>query len=161
MSGARPLAVHGAVLAPRARGFSLLEVLAAFVILALVATALFRMFSGALTNAGAADDWSRAVLFAESRLTLAASADPLVEGDDSGREESGLRWEARVRALETPPPEIVEAAIAPVEGDTGMLVDNRPTRLYRVEVDVHFPGLAGKDRTFSLATVRLAARDPQ
>ena len=34
----------------RASGFSLLEVLAAFVILALVGTALFRLFSGALGN---------------------------------------------------------------------------------------------------------------
>ena len=35
------------------RGFSLLEVLVAFVILSLVATALFRMFGGALGNAAA------------------------------------------------------------------------------------------------------------
>ena len=51
-------------------------VLAAFVILALVATALFRLFSGALGNAAAAEDWSRAVLTAESRLAAAASAQP-------------------------------------------------------------------------------------
>jgi prepilin-type N-terminal cleavage/methylation domain-containing protein len=38
----------------RNAGFSLLEVLAAFVILALVATALFRLFSGSLQNASAA-----------------------------------------------------------------------------------------------------------
>ena len=155
------IAVQPGPRASRARGFSLLEVLAAFVILALVATALFQMFSGALTNAAAADDWSRAVLFAESRLTLAANAQPLVEAEDSGREESGLRWESRVLALDMPPPELVDAEAAPVEVDAGQIVDNRPTRLYRVEVDVHFPGVAGKDRTFSLATVRLAARDAQ
>ena len=51
----------------RTRGFSLLEVLVAFVILALVATALFRLFSGALNNASAAEEWSRALLVAESR----------------------------------------------------------------------------------------------
>jgi prepilin-type N-terminal cleavage/methylation domain-containing protein len=37
-----------------AGGFSLLEVLVAFVILALVATALFRLFGGALSNASGA-----------------------------------------------------------------------------------------------------------
>ena len=52
----------------RARGFSLLEVLVAFVILAAVATALFRLFSGALANASAADEYSRAMLVAESAL---------------------------------------------------------------------------------------------
>ena len=45
----------------RTAGFSLLEVLAAFVILALVATALFRLFSGSLSNASAAEEWSRAL----------------------------------------------------------------------------------------------------
>ena len=34
----------------RVRGFSLLEVLVAFMILSLVATALFRLFYGALLN---------------------------------------------------------------------------------------------------------------
>jgi prepilin-type N-terminal cleavage/methylation domain-containing protein len=38
---------------PPAGGFSLLEVLVAFVIVALVATALFRLFGGALNNASA------------------------------------------------------------------------------------------------------------
>jgi len=44
-----------------ARGFSLLEVLVAFVILALVAGALFELFGGALRNAGAAGEWTRAL----------------------------------------------------------------------------------------------------
>ena len=54
----------------RNSGFSLLEVLAAFVILALVATALFRLFSGSLQNASAAEDWSRALLIAESQQEI-------------------------------------------------------------------------------------------
>ena len=43
------------------RGFSLLEVLAAFVILALVATALFRLFSASLNNVSAAEENPRAM----------------------------------------------------------------------------------------------------
>ena len=72
-------------LAPRRqRGFSLLEVLVAFVILSLVVTALFRLFSGALVNASAADDYTHAVLVAESALAEAAAAVPLVEATNSG-----------------------------------------------------------------------------
>ena len=33
------------------------------------------------------------------------------------------------------------------------------TRLYRVEVDVRFPGIAGGERSIALATVRMAARE--
>jgi prepilin-type N-terminal cleavage/methylation domain-containing protein len=64
---------RGQRLAPREHGFSLLEVLVAFVILSLVATALFRLFSGALNNASASEDYSRAVLVAESALDGGAS----------------------------------------------------------------------------------------
>src|ERR1700690_801183 len=64
-------------LTTRAAGFSLLEVLAAFVILALVGTALFRVFSGALGNVAASDEYSRATLYAESRLAGLGVETPL------------------------------------------------------------------------------------
>ena len=134
------------------RGFSLLEVLAAFVILALVVTALFELFSGALGNASAADEYSRAVLIAESRLAAAASTVPLVEASERGDADDGrVKWETRVRAWE--PPDVVPELAKVSEGMT--------TRLYRVEVDVHFPGTAQRERTLSLATVKLAAKDPR
>jgi general secretion pathway protein I len=137
--------------ARRTRGFSLIEVLAAFVILALVATALFQLFSGALQNASAAEDWSRAVLVAESRLTATASTQPLVEGTERGDDDEGrIRWESRVRLWEPPG----------VDPELARISDGMTTRLYRVEVDVRFPGLAGRERALSLATVRLAAKDP-
>ena len=63
----------------RAGGFSLLEVLVAFVILSLVATAVFRLFSGALGNASAADDYSRAVLVTESVLRSIVPLPPPLE----------------------------------------------------------------------------------
>jgi general secretion pathway protein I len=134
----------------RARGFSLIEVLAAFVILALFATSLFGLFSGALGNASAADDWSRALLVAQSRLATAAAAQPLAPGSDSGTEDDGrIRWESRVAPWD--PPE-VDAELARVS-------EAMTTRLYRIEVDVRFPGIAGGERAIALATVRLAARD--
>ena len=87
----------------RSAGFSLLEVLAAFVILALVATALFRLFSGSLANASAAEEWSRALLLAESQLDLAASTQPLKESTERGNDSTGnIQWETRVVAY-TPP----------------------------------------------------------
>ena len=72
------------------KGFSLLEVLAAFVILALVATALFRLFGGALGNAGVAEDASRAVLVAQSRLDAARGE--LRAGTQSGTEDEKFAW---------------------------------------------------------------------
>src|SRR5260370_39045301 len=70
-------------------GFSLLEVLAAFVILALVGTALFRLFSGALGNAALSDEYSRATLYAESRLAALGVETPLREGVQQRTSEDG------------------------------------------------------------------------
>jgi general secretion pathway protein I len=132
------------------RGFSLLEVLVAFVILAAVATALFRLFSGALANASAADDYSRAVLVAESVLTSAAAAQPLRETTEAGSADDGrIEWTTRV-ALYTP------ADVPPgLEGTTEAM----PIRLYRVSVDVTFPSPNGGKRTYALATTRIGSRD--
>ena len=136
--------------AARVAGFSLLEVLAAFVILSLFATSLFGLFSGALGNASAADDWSRALLVAQSRLAAAASVQPLAEASDAGTEDEGrIRWETRVAPWD--PPE--------VDPELARISEALTTRLYRIEVDVRFPGIAGGERTLSLATVRLAAKD--
>jgi general secretion pathway protein I len=134
----------------RGRGFSLLEVLVAFVILALVATALFRLFSGALVNASAADDYTRAVLVAESALAEAAAAVPLAESTNSGTADEGrISWTTRV-ALYTPPG---------VSADAERIAESLPTRLYRVTADVTFAAPSGGTRTFGLATTRIGSRN--
>jgi general secretion pathway protein I len=132
-------------------GFSLLEVLVAFVILSLVATALFRLFGGALGNAAAASDWSRALLVAQTRLDVAANALPLREGADTGTETDGrIRWETKV-APYTPPN---------TTDDLERASEALPTRLFRVTAEVRFPSDNGGDRVVSLSTLRLGARNP-
>jgi general secretion pathway protein I len=133
------------------RGFSLLEVLVAFVILALVATAVFRLFSASINNASAAEDWSRALVVAESQLDLAASTQPLLEITDRGSDDTGrIQWETQVAPY-------VPADTSPeLETASGLL----GTRLMRVTTNVTFPGVVGGDRTLTLATVKLAQRNP-
>jgi general secretion pathway protein I len=131
-------------------GFSLLEVLVAFVILALVGTALFRLFSGALGNASAADDMSRAVLVAESVLAEAASAQPLREATTQGTADDGrMEWTTHVAPYAAPG----------VNPDTERGSESLPLRLYRVSVEVAFPAANGGKRTLALATTRIAAKD--
>ena len=126
-------------------GFSLLEVLVAFVILALVATALFRLIGGALGNAGVAEDVSRAVLVAQSRLDAARGGARL--SGESGTEDDGrIAWSTRVEPWESP--------------DTpGAATQMIATQLCRISVEVRYPGAGGRERTLALATLKVARRD--
>lgn len=146
-----PRRVRFARLPHRAHGFSLLEVLVAFMIVALVVTALFRLYGGAMTNMSAADDWTRALLVAQSRLAVASAAQPLREATETGTEDDGrIQWQTSVVAW-TP---------ADVNPDVEQASQTMPTRLFRISVDVHFPGVADKPRTLSLSTVAIGARNP-
>lgn len=132
------------------RGFSLLEVLAAFVVLALVGTALFRIFSGALGNASLSDEYSRATLYAESRLASPGVETPLRESVQQGTSDDGkYAWAARIAPYRPP-------ASTP---DLDAAVDLMPVRLWRIAVTVSWPGVGGNDRSVALATVRLAAKE--
>jgi general secretion pathway protein I len=133
-----------------ARGFSLLEVLVAFVILSLVATALFRLFSGALQNMSAADDYTKAVLVAESALATAGATQPLREATENGSADEGrIEWTTRVVPYNPP-------GLSP---DLERTAQTMPTRLYRVSAEVTFPAPSGGKRTFALATTRMGPRE--
>jgi general secretion pathway protein I len=132
------------------RGFSLLEVLAAFVVLALVGTALFRIFSGALGNASLSDEYSRATLYAESRLASPGVETRLREGAQQGTSDDGkYAWTARVEPYRTP-------GSTP---DLDASVELMPVRLWRIAVTVSWPGVGGNDRSITLASVRLAPKE--
>lgn len=135
----------------RSSGFSVLEVLVAFIIVALVVTALFELEGGALRNASGADEWTRALLVAQSRLELEASTTPLREASDAGVEPDGkMAWRASVTPYISPDanPDLENAS------------QTMPTRLFRISVDVSFPGDDGKSRTVSLSTLKIGQRNP-
>jgi hypothetical protein len=125
-------------------------VLVAFVILALVGAALFRLFSSALGNASAAGDMSRAVLVAESVLAEAAAVQPLREATQQGTVDDGrIEWTTTVAPYQAPG----------VNPDAERGSDSLPLRLFRVSVEVVFPAANGGRRTLALATTRIASKD--
>src|SRR6266567_9447100 len=121
----------------RTLGFSLLEVLVAFVILALVGTTLFRLFGASLNNAGLGDEYSRAASYAESRLAIAALDLPLRETTDQGASDDGhFAWAMKVDPYVPPG----------TTGDQDRLSQLLPMRLWRLSVTVSWPGEAGNPR---------------
>lgn len=121
----------------------------AFVVLSLVATAIFRLFAGALGNAGAAEEYSRATVVAQSVLAEVLAGE-LKEGVQAGRTEDGrVQWTAEISSYEA----------ADVNADVQRASESLPIRMYRVVTTVTFTGHNGTERKLALSTIRVGARD--
>ena len=128
------------------RGFSLLEILVAFSILALSLGVLMQIFSGTLRNADVTRDQAQAVALAQSLLALTAKEATLVAGESSGILDEKFRWLLRVNPFVQEPrtgeTEAVRAAL---------LLDLR-----EVTVRIAWSGDSGlPERAFTLTTLRV------
>ncbi|PWK86780.1 prepilin-type N-terminal cleavage/methylation domain-containing protein [Fulvimonas soli] len=128
----------------RARGFSLLEVVAAMLLLAIAFAALMQVAGGAIRLSGSAADYSRAALWARSLLDGAFVLEPLQPGSRSGRFDGRYRWQLDVR-----PWRPAQEANAP-PGPASPLV------LYRLDLAVSW-GAAGRERVARFSTLRVAS----
>lgn len=127
----------------RQQGFTLIEILVAFMVLTLVLTVVFRIFSGGLRNIELSSDYTRAVLVAESQLTAAGITVPLEIGETSGEWNEHFHWQRIIEAY-LPWEEEKELSSA-VQG-------------YRVTVNVNWEQ-AGQQRRLSLGSIRLGKTD--
>lgn len=125
----------------RQSGYTLIEVLVAFMILALALTVLLRIFSGGLRNVSVSSDYATATLIAESRLAAAGIDVPLTPGETSGTE--GKRFEWTVSVQDYAPWPGYRSAVKGVDA-------------YRVTVTVEWPH-GDSTRRIGLSTVRIDA----
>lgn len=116
-------------------GYSLLEVLVAFVILALAVGTVLSLFATGLRNSAVASDYARALTLAESQLAFYQGISPrqLDSGYAEGNEE-GFTWRSRI----TPYDEVV--------------TPGRAARVYRIDVSVNW-GEEGRQRSVRLSTL--------
>ena len=126
----------------RDAGFTLLEVLVAFVICALALGGFLQVFSTSLRGVERAEDTTVATLLAESKLATVGSLVPLGGDTRRGLFEDRFRWR------------IDSAPLAP-DDDSAV---RGPLRPYRVTVEVRW-GTPSRPRSVVLTSLRLAKGD--
>jgi general secretion pathway protein I len=117
-------------------GFSLLEVVVAFAILAVALTAFYRIFALAAHQASRAEDYAAAVTLAEARMAEAERS--LASGHAGGETAEGFRWQRSIEPY---------GAFAARATDTGLAP-------LRIVVEVQWQR-GGQRHAISLDTVRL------
>ena len=125
----------------RDSGFSLLEILVAFVILALTLGVIMRLFSSGTRQIGLADRHAGAVVMAESVLAGLGTEMPLVVGELSGGDGQVYRWHVRISDY-----------ISSDEG-TGVV---SPLRLLLIDLDVDWGETGKKGDGLRYTTLRVA-----
>lgn len=128
------------------RGFSLLEVLVAFVILALILGVLMQIFSGGLRNASRVDEYQQAMLLGQSKLASIGIETPLKVSESNGEFDAVYRWHVSIRPYLVAPTQTSD--------QTGLPVPIVPVSLLEVEIQVLWGGSA-QPRLASLKTLRL------
>lgn len=118
-------------------GFSLLEILVAFVIMGLVIGSILQLFGNSMRSVALSDEYSYAVKIAESQMATVGVSIPVESGNTSGSEDK-FDWNIMIEPTEFEYPE----GAAPI-----------PLYPYRVKVDVAWQS-GSRERHFELASLR-------
>jgi general secretion pathway protein I len=132
----------------RQSGFSLIEMVAAFVVFALGMAVLMGILSASIRNARLAADYTQAALWAQTGLDVVGIGEELKEGRKSGRFDDAFRWELEITKYEPPPIEgqATSSAQADVESFTGI-------ELYKLDMVVSW-GETRNARSAHFTTLR-------
>ena len=127
-------------------GFTLIEVVVAFVLLSLVLATGFEIFTGGLRRAIDLEDRARALMVARSVLASAGAEQALAEAQTRGQTQDGRhRWTLTVAKSQ--------------EGlDPAQATPNLLHHLYRIDATVQWRGADEREHTLVLATLKLGSR---
>ena len=129
------------------RGFTLIEVVVAFVLLALILSVSFEIFSTGMARASGLQERAQALVVAQSRLAMAGVEEPLKEGVTSGEsEDRRYQWSVNVTRADAAPT------------GTSAAPPSSAYALYRVEVHVAWHGSDGRDHVMDMGTLSVGPK---
>lgn len=125
----------------QAKGFSLLEVLVAFVIMAVAIAVVLRIFGSGVSNAATLEEYSIAVQIAESLMAKTGVESPLAPGQVAGNIANTYDWSVQVMPVtQTTPADSYQPGSA--------------RTLFRVRVVVAWDADSNVPRTVELNTLK-------
>ncbi len=122
-------------------GLTLLEVLVAFVILAVAITSVMQVFSTGLEGTRRAEAANLAALMAESKLAAVGVEIPLRAGRHGGTEANGFAWQIEIE---------------PYREGGGVGETEPALDALQVRIQVRWPGPRGATESLMLHSLRLA-----
>jgi general secretion pathway protein I len=122
------------------RGFTLLEVLVALVLIALSVTVIMQLFSANLRSLSASEDYTAAVVKAETRMRELLESGPFVEGESREEGPEGFAYDVAIR----------EALPEKTEG--------LGVRLVEVELTLRWK-MGSRERALTLKSLKLVERE--
>jgi general secretion pathway protein I len=141
---------HGNVQSPQAsRGFTLLEVMLAFVIFALSFATVLEIMAGSMRSVRRASDDTQVALFAQSIVDLVGTEIPIEEGQFSGTGLDRYQWQLGIYPYASGGDDIGTQELAEMSG----------VELYKVDLDIDWE-TGRNQRSLHFTTIRstLAAR---
>lgn len=135
----------------RHKGFSLLEILVAFAIMAVALTIVLRIFGAGVNNALVSEEYSIAVQIAESIMARTGVETSLQVGETSGIEADKYEWWVRITPVAGPPPKSRPRFKSQQETP-----EQPELKLMSVHVRVGWGDRADQQRTVELNNLRLA-----
>jgi general secretion pathway protein I len=121
-------------------GLTLLEVLVAFVILAVAMTTVMQVFSTGLEGTRRAERANIAAALAEAKMAAVGVVIPARTGRHDGTEDNGYSWQVNIEP----------------HREAGMGVTQPATEALHVRVEVRWPGARGATESLVLHSLRLA-----
>lgn len=128
-----------------ARGFSLLEVIAAIMLLAIAFGALMQVAGGSIRLTQKSSDYTQAALWARSALDTRFVLEPLQPGVTQGHFDHRYRWRLQVTPWAVP--------------NTGPAATPYAFKLYKLDLDVMW-GSAPFEHTARFSTLRIGSSAP-
>lgn len=160
------------------RGFSLIEMIAAFLVFAIAIGVLMSVLAASIRNTRLSSDYTMAALWAQSKLDVVGVGEPVEEGHTSGRFDDVYSWDLDIKqvdpsAVEPPPQQPLAAgnaqaqqqaqrnAVAATQAGLGGGIEMSPFDIYQVDLVVSWGGRAGaQPRTAHFGTLRAVNPDP-